>query len=249
MAEFGNRDFSQARSTAARTAAHEIDEGLRSYMLKVYNYMALGVAFTAIVTMVIASNPNLMATIALGPMKWVLFAGILGMGLFAPRLIFSGNSMLAHACYWGYAAMWGALISPMIAYTFATNGGAMVVKALLITSVTFGATSLYGYVTKRDLSPLGTFFMMATIGLIVAMVVNAIFFQDIGMSLIVSCLVVLVFAGLTAYETQMIKEMYVGSDGQAVVGQKAIFGAFMLYGSFVTMFIHILSILNIMSGD
>lgn len=249
MAEFENRGFSQAQSTAARTRAHEIDEGLRSYMLRVYNYMALGVAFTAVVTLFIAANPALMATIALGPMKWVLFAGILGMGFFAPRLIFSGNTVLAHVCYWGYAAMWGAIMAPMIAYTFAVNGGGMVVQAFLITAVAFGGTSLYGYVTKRDLSPFATFFMIAAIGLIVAMVVNAIFFQDIGMSLVVSCLVVLLFAGITAYETQMIKEMYVSADGQAVVQQKAIFGAFMLYGSFVTMFIHILNILNILGGD
>jgi len=249
MAEFDNRGFSQAQSTAARTGIRAVDEGLRTYMLRVYNYMALGVAFTAIVTMAIASNETLMLTIALGPMKWVLFAGILGLGFFAPRLIFSGNAVVTHACYWGYAAMWGALIAPMIAYTFAVNGGGMVVQAFLITAVTFGATSLYGYVTKRDLSPFATFFMMAAIGLLVAIVVNAIFFQDMGMSLIVSCLVVLLFAGITAYETQMIKEFYVSADGQAVVQQKAIFGAFLLYGSFITMFIHILNILNIMSGD
>lgn len=248
MAEFGNRDFSRTQSTAARTRA-DIDEGLRSYMLRVYNYMALGIAFTAVVTLFIASNPSLMATIALGPMKWVLFAGILGLGFFAPKLIFSGNTMLAHLCYWGYAAMWGAIMAPMIAYTFAVNGGGMVVQAFLITSVAFGATSLFGYVTKRDLSPFATFFMIAAIGLIVAMVVNVIFFQDVGMSLIVSCLVVLLFAAITAYETQLIKQMYVNSDGQAVVKQKAIFGAFMLYGSFVTMFIHILNILNILGGE
>lgn len=249
MAEFDNRGFSQAQSTAARTAAHEIDEGLRSYMLRVYNYMALGVAFTAIVTMAIASSPAALGLIAGTPLIWVLFAGILGLGFFAPKLIFSGNTTLAHVAYWGYAALWGAIMAPMIAMVFATSGGGMVVKALLITSVMFGATSLFGYVTKRDLSPFATFFMMAAIGLLIAIVVNAIFFQDVGMSLIVSCLVVLLFAGITAYETQLIKEMYVSADGEAVVQQKAIFGAFMLYGSFVTMFIHILNIMSILSGD
>lgn len=249
MAEFDNRGFAQPQSTTARTAAHEIDEGLRSYMLRVYNYMALGVAFTAIVTMVIASNQTLLVGIAGSPLMWVLFAGILGLGFFAPKLIFSGNAVLAHACYWGYAAMWGAIMAPMIAFTFATNGGGMVVQALLITSVMFGATSLYGYVTKRDLSPFATFFMMASIGLLIAIVVNAFFIESSLFSLITSGAVVLLFAGITAYETQMIKEMYTSADGQAVVQQKAIFGAFMLYGSFVTMFIHILNILNILSGD
>ncbi len=250
MAEFDNRNYAQAQSTAARTGAVEIDEGLRAYMLKVYNYMALGIAFTAVVTMAVAANPQLMATIALGPMKWVLFIGIIGLGFMAPRLIFSGNSAVAHLCYWGYAALWGVLMSPMIYYFFNTAGGSsLIVRALLITSVTFGASSLYGYVTKRDLSPMGRFLMMATIGLIVAMLVNVIFFQDVGLSLLISCLVVLVFSALTAYETQMIKEMYVATDGQTVGNQKAIFGAFLLYGSFVTMFIHMLNILGIMSGD
>ncbi len=246
-----NRGFARAHPAATQTRTRaEIDEGLRSYMLRVYNYMALGVAFTAVIAMALAANPPLLAAIALGPMKWVLFVGILGLGFMAPRLIFSGNTVLAHLCYWGYAAMWGALMSPMIAYYLnSAAGGGLIVRALLITSVTFGATSLYGYVTKRDLSGFATFFMMATIGLLVAIVVNAIFFQDIGMSLIISCLVVIIFAGITAYETQMIKQLYVSSDGQAVQGQKAIFGAFMLYGSFVTMFIHILNILGIMSGD
>ena len=249
MAEFDNRGFSQVRSTAARTAAHEIDEGLRSYMLRVYNYMALGVAFTAIVTMAIASSPAAIALIAGTPLIWVLFAGILGLGFFAPRLIFTGSPAVAHIAYWGYAALWGAIMAPMIAMVFATNGGGMVVQALLITSVMFGATSLYGYVTKKDLSPFATFFMMAAIGLLIAIVVNALFIQDSFFSLIVSGAVVLLFAAITAYETQMIKEMYVSADGEAVQQKKAIFGAFMLYGSFVTMFIHILNILSILQGD
>jgi hypothetical protein len=250
MADSENRGFARAQSTATRTSAVPIDEGLRSYMLKVYNYMALGVAFTAVITMALAANPEIMATVALGPMKWVLFAGILGLGFFAPKLIFSGNTALAHVCFWGYAAMWGALISPMIYYFFSVaDGSSLVIRALAITSVTFGATSLFGYVTKRDLSGLGSFFMMACIGLLVAIVVNAIFFQDIGLSLFISCAVVLLFSAITAYETQLIKRIYVQSDGSAVTNQKAIMGAFMLYGSFVTLFIHILSILGIMSGD
>ena len=219
MAEFDNRGYAQAQSTAARTGAAAIDEGLRAYMLKVYNYMALGVAFTAIVTMAVASNPQLMATIAMGQMKWVLFIGILGMGFMAPRLIFSGNTAVAQLCYWAYARLVGRahVADDLLLLPDGRRRRGLIVRALLITSVTFGATSLFGYVTKKNLSGLGTFFMMATIGLLVAIVVNAIFFQDVGFSLVISCLVVLVFAGITAYETQMIKEMYVSTDGQAVV--------------------------------
>jgi len=98
-----------------RTAV-QMDEGLRSYMLRVYNFMGLGVALTAVLTMYLAANPALMATVALGPMKWVLFAGVLGLGWFAPRLIMGGSTIVAHAAYWGYAALWGLLISPMVAY-------------------------------------------------------------------------------------------------------------------------------------
>jgi len=124
-----------------------------------------------------------------------------------------------------------------------------VVRAFLITAVTFGATSLAGYVTKRDLSGLGAFFMMATIGIIIAILVNAFFFQSGMFSLITSIVTVLLFAGVTAYETQMIKEMYVEGDAAGVAKGKSIFGAFALYGSFITLFVHILNILGIMRSE
>ncbi|MEM1381993.1 MAG: Bax inhibitor-1 family protein, partial [Pseudomonadota bacterium] len=113
MADFDRRPYATAAQSDVRTR-DGIDEGLRSYMLRVYNLMALGVAVTAIVTLFMAANPALMQTIAMGPMKWVLFAGVLGLGFFAPRLIFTGSQTMAHAAYWSYAVMWGLLISPMI---------------------------------------------------------------------------------------------------------------------------------------
>ncbi|MCP5083726.1 MAG: Bax inhibitor-1/YccA family protein [Alphaproteobacteria bacterium] len=241
-----DRNYAQVQ-TGARTGTEAIDAGLRSYMMSVYNLMALGVAVTAIITLFMANNPALMQTVALGPMKWVLFAGVLGMGFFAPKLIFSGSKAMAHLAFWAYAGMWGLLISPMVAFYLAKDPG-IVVQALGITSVTFGATSLYGYVTKRDLSPFRTFFVMATIGLLVAMLVN-VFLQSTLFSLITSFGVVLVFAGVTAWETQAIKEMYHAGDDEATARSKGIFGAFILYGSFITMFIHILNILGIMRGD
>ncbi len=243
-------DYRLDPATRARAGARAvIDAGLRSYMLRVYNYMALGVAWTAIVTLYVSANPALMQMVALGAMKWVLFFGVLGLGWFAPRLIFSGNAATAYVAYGAYATLWGLLISPMIAYYLHIDGGQLVVRALLITSVTFGATSLAGYVTKRDLSGFAGFFMMASIGLLVAIVVNAIFFHSTMASLITSILVVLLFSGVTAWETQSIKEMYAEGDLPAAARSKAIFGAFMLYGSFITLFIHILNILGIMSND
>jgi FtsH-binding integral membrane protein len=238
--------------TGVRTGAGVragIDEGLRAYMVRVYNMMALGVAVTALVTLFMANNPALMATVAMGPMKWVLFVGVLGLGFFAPRLIFSGNSAMAHAAYWTYAVLWGLLISPMIYAYMNIDGGSLIFRALAITAATFGATSLAGYVTKRDLSGFGGFFMMASIGLIIAIVVNAIFIQSVGFSLITSIVVVLLFSAITAWETQMIKSMYVEGDAAGIAQGKAIFGAFMLYGSFITIFIHILNILGIMRSE
>ena len=221
----------------------EIDLGLRSYMLGVYNYMALGVALTAIITLAVAASPAAMA--AVYSLKWVFFIAILGMGFFAPRMIFSGNTAVAQAAYWGYAALWGLAMAPMIGTYLKVDPG-MVFQAFLITAVTFGATSLAGYVTKRDLSGFSSFFMMASIGIIVAILINAFFVQSTMMSLITSVVTVLLFAGVTAWETQQIKEMYVEGDAPGVARGKSIFGAFMLYGSFITLFINILNILGIM---
>lgn len=227
-----------------RAGGVAIDEGLRQYMLGVYNYMALGVAATGLFSMMVASNPALINMIAGTPLKWVGFAGILGIGWFAPRVIMNGSKVAAHAMFWVYAALWGILIAPML-FMFQQAGAAVeIYKAFFITASVFGAVSLYGYTTKRDLSAFAQFFFMATIGLLIAIVVNALIFKSGMMSLITSSLVVLVFSGVTAYETQMIKSFY--REGGAMNERTAIMGAFMLYGSFVTLFVHILNILGIM---
>lgn len=233
--------------TQSRTGVRaEIDQGLRSYMLGVYNYMALGVAVTAIITMAVAASPAALS--AVYGLKWIFFIAILGLGFFAPRLMLSGNTAMAHGAYWLYVGLWGLAIAPMVGTYLAIDSG-MVFRAFLISAATFGATSLAGYVTKRDLSGFGAFFMMATIGIIIAMLVNVFFVQSTMMSLITSVVTVLLFAGVTAYETQMIKEMYVEGDAPGVAKGKSIFGAFALYGSFVTLFVHILNILGIMRSE
>ncbi|MCA0432013.1 MAG: Bax inhibitor-1/YccA family protein [Proteobacteria bacterium] len=237
-------EYRYPNQTRAGTGV-EIDAGLRSYMMGVYNYMALGVALTAVITMAVAANPAALA--AVYGLKWIFFIAALGLGFFAPRLIFSGNTALAHAAYWGYAALWGLMIAPMVGHYLGVNPG-MVFQAFLITAVTFGATSLAGYVTKRDLSGFGAFFMIATIGILIAIVAN-IFIMSTMFSLLISIVTVLIFAGITAYETQQIKEMYVEGDAEGVAKGKSIFGAFMLYGSFVTLFVHILNILGIMNRE
>jgi FtsH-binding integral membrane protein len=230
-----NRTMAQ---TAGRVGTNaDIDVGLRSYMLSVYNYMALGVAFTGIIAMVVALNPAIMQAVALGPMKWVLFAGILGLGFFSGKIMFSASPAMAQGAFWLYAAMWGALMAPM----FMVYTGESIVRVFFITAAAFGGTSLYGYTTKKDLTTMGRFLSMATIGILVAVVVN-LFMQSAMFHLFLSVVVVLVFAGLTAYETQNIKEAYYEGDTSDLQNRKAIFGAFILYGSFVTMFIWLLSI-------
>jgi len=224
--------------TVDRAYSADIDAGLRAYMLRVYNYMAMGVALTGIVAYAVAINPQLMEAIAVGPFKWVLFIGILGLGWFSGRIIFQASSTVAHGAFWLYAAMWGALISPMV-YVYT---GESVARVFFITAAAFAGTSLYGYTTKKDLSPMGRFLTMATIGILVAVLLNAFLFQSGGFHMILSIVVVLVFAGLTAYETQAIKEMYFAQDDADLSSRKAILGAFTLYGSFVTMFVWMLSI-------
>mgnify|MGYP001439167771 FL=1 len=234
-------------ATTARADGRVIDEGLRQYMLGVYNYMAMAVAGTGLVSLAVASNPSLVTAIAGTPLKWVMFAAILGIGWFAPRVIFSGSKAAAHGLFWVYALAWGALIAPML-FAFNAAGAAQeIYKAFFITASVFGATSLYGYTTKKDLSGMATFLFMASIGLLIAIVLNVLIFQSTIMSLVTSGAVVLVFSAVTAYETQMIKEMY--REGGAANDRASIFGAFALYGSFVTLFVHILNILGIMRSD
>ena len=253
MAEVYTRTAGSAGSV--RTAG-AIDQGLRSFMLGTYNYMALGVAGTAAIVMLLASNPELMAAVALGPMKWVLFLGVLGLGMFAPRLFYSGSAVVAHGAYWLYCGLWGAMMAPMIAMFLSHGHAGLVGQAFLIASATFAATSLVGYTTKRDMTGWGGFMSMASIGIIIAMLVSFFFITDPGtskmVSMIISAIVVLLFSAVTAYETQQIKSMYIegaSQGGDVYLKRSSIFGAFMLYGSFVTLFVHILNLLGIMNTE
>jgi len=218
-----------------------VDEGLRSYMLRVYNYMALGVAFTGGIAFLLASNYE--AIVAVQNMFWLFFIGILGLGWFAPRLILTGSMATAQICYWVYAGLWGAALAPMF-FVYGQLDPMLIVRAFLITAGAFAGVSIYGYTTKRNLSAFSTFFVMASIGLVIALVVNMLFVQDSSFSMLISAAVVLLFSGITAWETQMIKNMYLAEDNPETAQRKAIFGAFALYGSFITLFVHILNILG-----
>ncbi len=219
----------------------EIDVGLRRYMLGVYNYMALGVAFTGALAMVVAMQPALLQAVLVGPLKWVLFGGIIAAGFFGPQLIMTRSAALAHVVFWVYAGMWGTLLGPWFYY----YTGESIVRVFFITAAAFAGLSIYGYTTKRDLSRLGAFLCMATFGILIALLVNIFLLQSSGFHLLLSIVVVLVFAGLTAFETQMIRNFYYEGDSGEVQTRKSIFGAFLLYGSFVTMFIWLLQLFGV----
>lgn len=249
--------MAEVRQTAGtvRTAGYEIDEGLRAYMLRVYNYMAIGLLVTGVVaylvyTFSVTTDPaqsvaqykNVMLTefgrlMFVSPLKWVLvFAPLALVFLFAARI----NSMsvsTAQGVFWAYAAMVGASIgSIFLVYT--TNS---IAQVFFVTAAAFAGLSAWGYVTKRDLSGWGSFLVMGVIGILIASVVN-IFLKSSGLQFAVSVIGVLVFAGLTAYDTQQIKEnYYVGDDG-TVAGRKAIMGALSLYLNFINMFMMLLSL-------
>ena len=253
MAQGYNQSSVPRTGTRAGVA---VDEGLRSFMLGTYNYMALGVAGTAAVVFALMSQPQLLAAIATGPMKWVLFFGVLGLGFFANKLFYGRSTVVAHGAFWLYAAMWGAMIAPMV-YVYMSRGHTgLVGQAFIIAAATFAATSLVGYTTKKDMTGWGGFLSMASIGIIIAMLVSFFFITDPGtsktMSLLISSVVVLLFSAITAWETQQIKTMYLegaAAGGQEFINRSSIFGAFMLYGSFITLFVHILNLLGIMNTE
>ncbi len=234
-----NRQYQQEHVGARAGAAY--DEGLRSYMLGVYNYMALGIAATALFSMFLMTNPAL--TQMLRGMVWLPFIGILGLGFIAPRIIYSGSAMAGHAVYWVYVALWSVLIGPVVSLFAGAGLAGLVYQAFFITATVFGSMSLYGYTTKRDLSGWGKFLFMATVGLVLSMIVNFLFLQSGLFGFIISSLVVLVFSAVTAYETQMIKNFY-QEGAQESNSRAAILGAYLLYGSFATLFINILNILG-----
>ncbi len=225
--------FAQGRAGAADRAL--IDEGLRAYMLKVYNYMGSALLLSGIVAYAVSHTPALMQVIFGTPLMWVVMLAPLGMVFFLSARIEKMSFTTAQTTFWIFAALMGAsLASIFVIYTQTS-----IVRVFMITAVTFGAMSLWGYTTKRDLSGMGSFLMMGLIGIIVASLVN-LFIQSSMMHWVISVIGVLVFTGLTAYDTQKIKEMYLVSDGQVVMGKKAIMGALKLYLDFINLFIMLL---------
>ncbi|MDH3335553.1 MAG: Bax inhibitor-1/YccA family protein [Rhodospirillaceae bacterium] len=232
---FGQDSKISLNTSAATRAGSAIDAGLRAHMLKVYNYMASGLALTGIVSYATAHSETMMSTIYGTPLMWVVMLAPLG---FVFALSFGINKMslpTVQGLFWAFAAVMGlSLASIFVVYT-----GASIARVFFITAGTFAGMSIYGYSTKRDLTGMGSFLMMGLIGLIIASIVN-IFLQSPALYWALSVLGVGIFVGLTAYDTQKIKLMYLESDGHATAGKKAIMGALTLYLDFINLFIMLL---------
>ena len=225
------------RMTDAQAMAAGIDVGLRAYMLRVYNYMASGLLLTGIVAYATSASPGIMSAIYGTPLQWVVmlapFAFILALSFGINRM----SAAMAQAVFWAFAAVMGM----SLAYIFVVYTGASVARVFFITAGTFAGMSLYGYTTKRDLTGFGSFLMMGLIGIIIASVVN-IFLQSSAMHFVISVVGVLVFVGLTAYDTQKIKSLYSAVDDSEIAGKKAIMGALTLYLDFINLFILLLQL-------
>ena len=227
---------SERQTTINRTVDRAvIDEGLRSYMLKVYNYMASALALTGVVAYGVANTPVVMNAIFGTPLMWVVMLAPLGIVFFLSAKIRTMSAGAAQTTFWVFAVLMGmSLASIFVVYT-----GTSIARVFFITASVFGAMSLYGYTTKRDLSGWGSFLFMGLIGVIIASIVNW-FLASSALEFAISVIGVLVFVGLTAYDTQRIKEMYAQSDSTAVMSNKAIMGALRLYLDFINLFIMLL---------
>lgn len=252
MADYNPRVF------ASPTSVGLYDAGLRAYMLRVYNYMLAGLAITGLTSgatymLAVTSDPaqaaatlrnGVMLTsigVALftGPLMWVLLLGSLGLVMFLSFRIQSMSVGAARASFLAYAALIGATFASLfVVYTYTS-----VAQVFFITAATFGAMSLWGYTTQRDLTGFGSFLFMGLIGIVIASLVG-FFVHSSMLQWVISVAGVIIFTGLTAYDTQKIKDMYVAGDDGTVMGRKAIFGALSLYLDFINLFMMLLRLLG-----
>ena len=242
-------DFNKQTSTVRSSASEAIiDQGLRAYMLKVYNYMASGVLLTGLIALtffkmavVTSGTGEIVGLTSFGNsiyesgLKWVIMLAPLAVVFYMSFGIAKMSAAKAQTTFWVFAALMGASLSSI----FLMYTGASITRVFFITSGTFGAMSIYGYTTKRDLTKLGSFLMMGLFGIIIASLVN-IFMKSTMMYFVISILGVLIFVGLTAYDTQKIKNMYMASDSGELMGKKAVMGALTLYLDFINLFIMLL---------
>jgi uncharacterized protein len=242
MAQPDNR---YAQSVAGARTGVAVDEGLRSYMLGVYNYMAAGVALTGIVayltySLAVADGglTPFGQTLYASPLKWVVMLAPLGFVLFLGVRMEQMSVGTAQTMFWLFAAVMGVSLSSI----FLVFTGQSITQIFFVTAATFGALSLWGYTTKRDISGWGSFLFMGVVGIVIAALVN-LFLQSSALQFAISVIGVLVFAGLTAYDTQRIKDGYLMVRGDAaMMAKSAIMGALSLYLDFINMFVMLLNL-------
>jgi FtsH-binding integral membrane protein len=226
----------RAGDAVARSATY--DTGLRAHMLKIYNYMCSGVLLTGIVAL-LAAGSGFTASIAGTPLMWLVvlspLAIVFAMSFGANR--FSTGTL--QAMFWGFATLMGVSLSTI----FLVYTGESIAATFFATAGAFAGLSLYGYTTKKDLSGMGTFLIMGLIGLLIAMVIN-IFLQSSALMMAISVIGVLIFAGLTAYDTQRLKEQYAVLRGSDFAGKAVVLGALTLYLDFINMFQFLLSFMG-----
>ena len=219
-----------------RSTAAEIDAGLRQYMVRVYSYMSAGLAISGLVAYVSVST-GFYQQIAGTPLIWIVMLAPLGMVLL---LGFGINRMsigAAFLAFWAFAALMGLSLAGI----FLVFTGASITRVFFISAATFAAMSLYGYTTGRDLSRFGAFLFMGLIGIVIASLVN-IFVGSNALQFAISVIGVIVFTGLTAYDTQRIKQVYLASDPADMTTKKAILGALTLYLDFINLFVMLLQL-------
>jgi uncharacterized protein len=243
-----DRRYAQG-TTVGRTDVGVVDQGLRAYMVRVYNYMASGVAITGLVAYLIyamsvtQSAGGGLALTAFGSFmfasafKWVVIFAPLALVFFISARINAMSLSAAQISFWAFAALMGASISSI----FLVYTGESMARVFFITAASFGGLSLWGYTTSRDLSGWGSFLFMGLIGIIIASLVN-LFIGSTALQFAVSVIGVLIFSGLTAYDTQQIKEMYSVNDDGSVSGRKAVMGALRLYLDFINLFMLLLQL-------
>ena len=208
----------------------DIDVGLRQYMLRIYNYMASGLALTGIVAYVAAAS-GFYHSIAGTPLLWVVMLAPLGLVFWLSAGINRMSASTAQLLFWVYAGLMGLSLAGI----FLVFTGASIARVFFITAGTFAAMSFYGYTTQRDLTQFGSFLFMGLIGIVIASLVN-IFIASSALQFAISVIGVIVFVGLTAYDTQQIKEMYYEGDDYETGSKKAIMGALRLYLDFIKLF-------------
>jgi len=233
--------------SSSNAQATQIDLGLRSYMLGVYNHMTTALAITGFFALGLSflAGPSLNELTQIGyavygsPLKWLIMLAPIGMVFYISARINSISAEKARNLFYIYAGLMGlSLSSLLLVYT-----GASVVRVFFITAAAFASLSIFGYTTKKSLSGLGSFLMMGVFGILIASIVN-IFLGSDGLAFIISILGVLIFAGLTAYDTQKIKNMYLVGDNNETSGKKSVMGALTLYLDFILMFQFLLMFLG-----